>query len=103
MTDKPISKFRSLYTFVRENGLFLAFRKIYRTIIHRSRDFFLARRLGISSLQIGDNPKLSGLKHIHLGENFSAGSGLWIDAITYFANTVYDPAIDIGPNCNLSD
>ena len=93
----------SLRAFAKENGLFLLSQKVAGAALRRSRDGLLARRLGTRGLRIGRHPRLAGLAHIHLGENFSAGDGLWLDAITFFAGNVYAPSLTIGPNCNLSD
>ncbi len=99
----PSSCTSSLRAFAKENGLFLTLCKVFRAALHRTRDRLLARRLGTCGLRIGKHPKLAGLNHIHLGENFSAGNGLWLDAITSFAGQAYQPTLDIGPNCNVSD
>jgi acetyltransferase-like isoleucine patch superfamily enzyme len=95
-----ISSFRN---FVSENGLFLTFQKICGFPLYRTRNYFLGRRLGSRGLRVGKNPKLIGLSHIRLGENFSAGNSLWLEAVTHFAGRAYHPAIDIGRNCNVSD
>ncbi len=105
MTQKSESRRSpgSLAAFARENGLFLTLHKILGAAVRRTRDRLLARRLHTSGLRIGRHPRLTGLAHIHLGENFSAGDGLWLDAITSFAGETYTPRLSIGPNCNLSD
>jgi lipopolysaccharide O-acetyltransferase len=104
MTSKPATSSRSsLSSFAKENGIFLTLQKACGAGLRRTRDSFLARRLGIRDLRIGKHPRLAGLNHIRLGENFSAGDGLWLEAIAYFAGQDYTPALDIGRNCNLSD
>jgi acetyltransferase-like isoleucine patch superfamily enzyme len=105
MASKPATSYRvsSLRAFASENGLFLTLQKVFEAALHRTRDRLLARRLRTCGLRIGKHPKLDGLNHIHMGENFSAGNGLWLHAITSFAGHAYHPALDIGPNCNLSD
>jgi lipopolysaccharide O-acetyltransferase len=40
---------------------------------------------------------------MRIGENFAAGDGVWLDAITWFAGKSYEPELRIGRNCNLSD
>ena len=105
MTNRPapIPPSHSLSAFLRENGLFLTAHKVLGAILRRSRDRLLARRLHTSRLRIGRHPRLTGLAHIQMGENFSAGDGLWLDAITTFAGETYSPKLTIGPNCNVSD
>ncbi len=105
MTSRSAASFRttSLRAFAKENGLFLTLQKVFGAALRRTRDQLLAHRLGTCGLRLGKHPKLTGLNHIRLGENFSAGNGLWLDAITYFAGRAHHPTLDIGPNCNLSD
>jgi acetyltransferase-like isoleucine patch superfamily enzyme len=93
----------SLAGFARENGLYLTLHKIVGAIVRRSRDHLLARRLRTSGLRIGRHPRLSGLAHIRMGEDFSAGDAFWLDAITSFAGETFIPTLSIGANCNLSD
>ena len=93
----------SLAEFARENGLYLTLNKVFGASVRRTRDRFLARRLHTTGLRIGRHPRLAGLAHMHIGEHFSAGDGLWLDAITAFAGETYSPRLSIGPNCNLSD
>ncbi len=93
----------SLADFARENGFFLLFQKVIGAAIRRSRDRLLANRLRTRGLRIGKHPKLEGLAHMHIGENFSAGNGLWLHAVTSFAGHRYEPSLSIGPNCNVSD
>jgi lipopolysaccharide O-acetyltransferase len=99
----PPAASATLADFARENGLFLLLQKVSGAALRRTRDLILARRLGTRNLRIGKHPKLEGLAHMHLGENLSAGNGLWLHAITAFAGQTYSPSLTIGPNCNLSD
>src|SRR5258708_19355454 len=104
MASNPATSYRinSLRAFASENGLFLTLQKVFEAALHRTRDRLLARRLRTCGLRIGKHPKLDGLNHIHMGENFSAGNGLWLHAITSFACHAYHPPIDISPTSNPS-
>ena len=89
--------------FARENGWLLLAHKIAGASVRRLRDKLLARRLKTSQMRLGRAPKLAGLAHIRLGPNFSAGDGLWLEAVTSFAGVEYSPLIAIGANINFSD
>lgn len=105
MTSRPAASSRvaSLRDFASENGLFLTLYRAFGNALSRTRDRFLARKLRTRGLRLGKYPKLAGLSHIHLGENFSAGNGLWLEAVIVFSGETFRPQLDIGPNCNLSD
>lgn len=93
----------SLAGFHEENGLWLTLQKAAGAAARRSRDRMLAARLGTRGMRLGKHPKLAGLAHMRIGENFSAGNGLWLDAITLFAGQTYEPLLTIGSDCNVSD
>ena len=99
----PSGKLRSLRRFAQENGWFLLSQKIAGAVIRRTRDSLLAAKLKTSGMKLGKHPRLAGLSHIHLGANFSAGNGLWLEAVTHFGDTSLQPSLTIGANCNLSD
>lgn len=93
----------SLWAFARENGWLLLAQKAVSGVILRLRDIVIERRLKTAGLRLGRSPKLSGLAHMRVGENFSAGRGLWLEAVTVFDGERYDPLITIGANVNFSD
>jgi acetyltransferase-like isoleucine patch superfamily enzyme len=103
MTSKPIGRFAFLHDFLRENGYFLVAQKIFSSVAHRLRDRALGRRLKTTHLRIGGAPKLAGLGHMQISENFSAGNGLWLEAVTSFAGVQYTPLLTIGTHVNFSD
>lgn len=102
MTDLGV-KAVSLREFAAENGWFLLAQKVGGASLRRLRDRALERKLNTTGLQIGKHPKLAGLAHIRVGANFSAGNGLWLEAVTTFAGVRYNPLIVIGSNVNFSD
>lgn len=101
--SKPSEKLRFLGRFAQENGWFLLSQKVLGAFIRRIRDRLLAGKLKTSGMKLGKHPRLVGLGHISLGANFSAGNGLWLEAVTYFGDTHLQPHLTIGSNCNLSD
>lgn len=99
----PSGKLRSLNRFAQENGWFLLSQKIAGASVRRFRDRILAAKLKTSGMKLGKHPRVAGLSHIHLGANFSAGNGLWLEAVTHFGDISLQPSLTIGINCNLSD
>lgn len=92
-----------LLEFVQENGLLVLIERLLGSLARRVRDRLLARRLKTTGLRLGKYPKLAGLAHIQLGHSFSAGNGLWLEAVTHFAGIRYSPLITIGSNVSVSD
>jgi lipopolysaccharide O-acetyltransferase len=88
--------------FARENGWLLLTQRIAGAAVRRLRDGLIARRLKTSQMRIGRFPRLGGLAHIRLGPNFSAGDGLWLEAVTSYAGFDYSPSISIGANVTFS-
>jgi len=103
MISEPTGTFARMHQFVRENGYFLLLQKMFGAGIRRLRDRALARRLKTTQLRIGDAPKLAGLAHMQIAPNFSAGNGLWLEAVTSFAGVHYSPLLIIGTRVNFSD
>lgn len=52
---------------------------------------------------LGPAPKVFGLEHITLGNNFRVGEGLWLHAISQYLASTYQPHIEIGENFSASD
>ena len=98
-----MNRIKLLREFAKENGIFLLSQKMGGSLIRRLRDELLARRLKTTQVRIGKHPKLAGLAHMRVGASFSAGNGLWLEAVTSFAGLRYDPLITIGADVNFSD
>ncbi|HZY63950.1 MAG TPA: hypothetical protein VFE38_15645 [Edaphobacter sp.] len=101
--SKLVQKMKLLQEYAGENGWFLCLQKLSGAVVHRSRDRLLAAKLKTSGMKLGKHPRLIGLNHIHLGVNFSAGNGFWLEAVTSFAGVNQQPLLIVGTNCNLSD
>jgi lipopolysaccharide O-acetyltransferase len=52
---------------------------------------------------LGRGPKVFGLEHITLGNNFRVGEGLWLHAIPQYLAFTYQPHVEIGENFSASD
>jgi acetyltransferase-like isoleucine patch superfamily enzyme len=85
-----------------ENGAFLLVQKSIGALARRTRNRLLAKKLNTHGFQIGRHPSLAGLAHMRIGKNFSAGDGLWLEAVTSFAGVQYEPLITIGANVSVS-
>jgi lipopolysaccharide O-acetyltransferase len=63
---------------------------------------FIGKKLGAKGLRIGSGYYIRGLNHIHIGENFNAGKGLWLEALTKHLHQNFSPSIEIGDNVSIS-
>lgn len=93
----------SLQQFLRENGWLLLLSKILTVPPRLLRDALLSRQLGAPGLRFGRAPRLIGLRHIRLGQNLNAGNDCWLEAVTNFGGTAFEPILIVGDNCNFSD
>ena len=100
--DAPSDRHRAT-GFAAENGWLLLAQRAAGSAVRRLRDHFLSRQLRTRGFRVGRTPRLLGLAHMVVGENFSAGNDLWLEAVTRFAGQTLEPELRIGTNCNLSD
>jgi acetyltransferase-like isoleucine patch superfamily enzyme len=96
------ARLSSLREYANENGVFLLVQKSIGALVRQTRNRLLAKKLNTHGLKIGRHPSLAGLAHMRIGKNFSAGDGLWLEAVTSFAGVQYEPLITIGANVNVS-
>jgi lipopolysaccharide O-acetyltransferase len=94
--------FQRSVSFFRENGSYLLLSELARLPVRVLRNQMLAGRLGVRRLQIGPRSYLRGLSCIELGENFSAGDGLWLEALTHYRGERFRPRIVIGSHVQVS-
>ncbi|PYX31863.1 MAG: acetyltransferase [Acidobacteria bacterium] len=85
-----------------ENGWYVTFAESCEWIAKRVRGRLLYRKLGAKNLQLGPRPIIRGLCCIRIGQNFSAGQGLWLEAITQYNGQPFTPTIKIGNNVCFS-
>lgn len=59
--------------------------------------------IGRSDTSIDSRSKILGLKCMRIGHAFSAGKGLWLEAVSNYNGTELSPEIIIGDHVSLSD
>jgi lipopolysaccharide O-acetyltransferase len=74
-----------------------------RAAAHRFRDSFTARKLRAPGFRARCNPHLSGLSHMRIGRNFSAGDSLWLEAVVEYAGERLAPVLTVGDDVGVSD
>lgn len=84
------------------NGLYLTVYHSCRQLGTRINSAILAAGFRVHKLTIEPPFVLSGRRYIVMGENFSAGPGLWLDAISRYGERSFQPTILIGANVSLS-
>lgn len=66
------------------------------------RNYFLSKKLRAKKLNIGPGSYLRGLSSIRIGDDFSAETGLWLEAITRYNDQTFAPRITIGSHVRIS-
>ena len=66
------------------------------------RNYLLSRKFGVKRIQIGPRARLRGLSCVEMGEDFAAGDGLWLEAITRYNDQSFSPKIVIGQHVRIS-
>ncbi len=100
---KFASLFNRISDILRNERLLMLPGCLYRAILYRLRNFFFAQLFGIKKAHFGFHARLIGTKNITLGNNFSAGHLLWLEAVVEHNTIYYNPQITIGENVSLSD
>ena len=88
--------------FIRVNGLYLFACELGSRAGIFFRRWMLGGKLGCSDIVLGPRCYLRGLAHIHIGNNFHAAEGLWLEAITRNMDQTFSPTIVIGNNVSVS-
>lgn len=91
-----------LRRFLRENGIYVLGVTSVGHLVGLIRSYFLSRKLGVRRIKIGPRSYLRGLSSIEMGEDFSAGEGLWLEAITRFNDQTFSPKIVVGHHVRIS-
>jgi acetyltransferase-like isoleucine patch superfamily enzyme len=92
-----------LLDLAREDGWAQLLPRMARAAAHRFRDSFTARKLRAPGFRVRYNPHLSGLAHMRIGRNFSAGDSLWLEAVVEYAGERLSPTLTIGDDVGVSD
>ncbi|MCU1225278.1 MAG: O-acetyltransferase [Edaphobacter sp.] len=90
-------------SFFRENGSYVFFSTLAGRPFRLLRNRMLAGKLGVDKLDIGPRAYLRGLTSISMGEDFSAGEGLWLEAITRYGDERFEPKLVIGNHVRISN
>src|SRR5579875_875920 len=88
--------------FLARNGLYLFCSELNRRMKTSVRSFFLARHIGAKGFEIGASSHIRGLSCMQIGDNFRAGDGLWLEAVTVLGSQRFTPRIVIGDNVSVS-
>lgn len=91
-----------LLPFLEENGLYVFLSTLCERPFRFTRNRLLAARFGVKQINLGPRPYLRGLSHVFVGEDFSAGTGLWLEAITQYRDQRFTPKISIGSHVRVS-
>lgn len=89
-------------SFFGENGIYIGFSALAGRSMRTFRSWMIARKLGVRKLRIGPRSFLRGLVFISMGEDFSAGEGLWLEAVAKYGDQSFRPRLVIGNHVRLS-
>ena len=89
-------------SFYRENGAYVFLSTMAGRPARFVRNWMLARKWGVSKFETGSNAYLRGLANITMGEDFSAGEGLWLEAITHHGEEHFAPRLVLGKHVRIS-
>src|SRR5436305_15222937 len=88
--------------YLSENGCYATVAESYEWIARRIRGRLLYGRIRAKNLQLGPGAIIRGICCIRIGENFDAGEGLWLEAITHYKGKQFSPSITIENNVRFS-
>jgi lipopolysaccharide O-acetyltransferase len=91
-----------IFEFAVENGCYLLAEHLFTRVATALRGLILGGRLRTQGLRIGPHSLLRGLRHLSIGKNFSAGPGLWLEAVTVYGQQTFSPRIVIGDHVSAS-
>jgi lipopolysaccharide O-acetyltransferase len=89
-------------SFFRENGSYVFFSALAERPFRLLRNRMLGGKLGVRTLDIGPKAYLRGLACIAIGERFTAGEGLWLEAVTRYGDERFSPKLVIGNHVHIS-
>jgi len=88
--------------FLRENGLYLFVINVIDHAATALRSKLIGHKLGVDKINIGPRPYMRALSYIQIGEEFSAESDLWLEAIPRHRDQCFTPRITIGRHVRIS-
>ena len=86
--------------FLRINGIFLFFTRIFYKCINFLYIILVFKRLDVD---IDYSAKIRGINCIKIGKNFHAGKNLWLDAVVLYEKQKFSPRLIIGDNVSVQD
>lgn len=94
--------FGSTLSFLEENGAYVFLSTIANMPFGAIRNRMIASKFGVRKLGIGPRAYLRGLSSIQMGEDFLAGEGLWLEAVTRYGEERFEPKIVMGNHVRIS-
>lgn len=91
-----------LQRFERENGFYVLGATLAEYCSGAVRNYLISKKLGVKKIRLGPRSFLRGLSSVQMGEDFSAGPGLWLEAISRYKNQSFSPKIVIGDRVQIS-
>jgi lipopolysaccharide O-acetyltransferase len=91
-----------LITSFRDNGLFVLGTQCGDLAYGSIRNYLISRKLRVKKIRIGPRGYLRGLSSVDMGEDFAAGEGLWLEAVTRHNEQMFSPKIIIGDHVRVS-
>ena len=91
-----------LRRFERENGFYVLGTTLAGFCTGAVRNYLISKKFGVKKIRVGPGSYLRGLSSIRMGEDFSAGPGLWLEALTRYKDQTFSPRIVIGDRVQIS-
>jgi lipopolysaccharide O-acetyltransferase len=85
-----------------EDGVYIFASRAIDYAFSAIRNKLISQKLGVKRIKIGPRAYLRGLSSIEMGEDFSAGDSLWLEAITRYNGQTFFPKIVIGKHVRVS-
>lgn len=89
--------------FIRVNGVYVFAEYSWSRLAGQVRNGLLGRKLKTRGLNIGRYSRVRGLAFLHIGNDFHAGDGLWIEAVSRYEEQEFRPRIVIGNSVRASN
>jgi lipopolysaccharide O-acetyltransferase len=87
-------------TYFKENGVLLFLARVCRKACNFVYSFLA---FGRTDINIDWSARIKGASCICFGQNFYAGRGLWLDAVTHYRDQKFEPKIIFGDNVSMQD
>ena len=94
--------FDRFFSFFGENGAYVLLTSLADRPSAFIRNRLLAQKFGVRQIRIARRAHIRGLAHISMGEDFSSGEGLWLEAVTRYGEQRFSPRLTIGNHVYVS-